>query len=90
MPMLPQDTQLSIVSMAMDSVLLDLERARMEREDFRSLALRQGGEISDYRQALHDIRDELDDIDGYVPVEHTDNYNRMVFSVNLVLGVDER
>ena len=35
MPMLPQDTQLSIVSMAMDSVLLDLERAAMEREDWR-------------------------------------------------------
>ena len=32
---LPAAIQLSIVSTAMDSVLLDLERARMEREDFR-------------------------------------------------------
>ena len=35
MSMLPAPIQQSIVSMAMDSVLLDLERARMEREDFR-------------------------------------------------------
>ena len=32
---LPGETQAAILATAMDSVLLDLERARMEREDFR-------------------------------------------------------
>ena len=32
---LPADAQVAILSTVMDGVLLDLERARMEREDFR-------------------------------------------------------
>ena len=31
----PADAQVAILSTVMDGVLLDLERARMEREDFR-------------------------------------------------------
>ena len=34
-PTLPLETQVAILSTTMDGVLLDLERARMEREDFR-------------------------------------------------------
>ena len=40
-------------------------------------------------QALHDIRYELDDMDGHVPAALTDNYNQILFSVNVELGVDE-
>ena len=32
---LPGDTKAAILATVMDAVLLDLERARMEREDFR-------------------------------------------------------
>ena len=106
---LPAAIQLSIVSTAMDSVLLDLERARMEREDFRqgnaptsslhhhgawqpttwrSLDELHCGTIEDCMQALHDIRYELNDMEDHVPPALVDNYNQMLFAVNVVLGVE--
>ena len=110
MPSLPAEIQRSVLSMAMDSVLLDLERARMEREDFRQgnaivyccytatnvwpytwrqNAMIQADNVDDATQALSNVRGELRDMDGRVPMNLADNYTQMLLDVTAVLGSDE-
>ena len=107
---LPVETQAAILAIGMDSVRLDLERARMEREDFRqgnSFAgfcfsasgkrpytwrqdnVRKVGDLDEATRALLNLRDELRDMDGHVPMDLADNYNQMLAEVSDVLGSDD-
>ena len=90
-----------------EKILLDLERARMEREDFRAgnaptTEILVGGvwrpttwrywnkrhcaELNEANDALRNIRAQLRDMAGRVPMDIADNYTQMTAEVEAVLG----
>ena len=104
------DVKTEIVTRTMDSVLLDLERARMEREDFKqgnapTSAISVGGvwsattwrywnkrhvaELNEANDALSNIRTELRDMDGRVPMDIADNVTQIRAEVDALLGDEE-